>query len=179
MADEEYILAPKQLDLGKKACGFWVLQDCMLPCRTKHGINVWKACPECKSVANAILHIEICIVKALVVESAYVIPSVCVHNNTQEQKTDKKWGRPGSIHHVNDVRWTLGGCRVGGGGVQAPKQCTCWTGLQTWNYSSWPLVSRSHVLSRTEIKWGRPGNEATYMYGSLPECMMPSWHALF
>ena len=91
----------------------------MLPCRTKHGINVWKACPECKSVANAILHIEICIVKALVVESPYVIPSVCVHNNTQEQKTDKKWGRPGSIHHVDDVRWTLGGCRVGGMGPSA------------------------------------------------------------
>ena len=94
----------------------------MLPCRQKHGINVWEGLPRMQKCrpCNAILNIEICIVKALVVESAYVIPSVCVHNNTQEQKTDKKWGRPGSIHHVNDVRWTLGGCRVGGGRVQAP-----------------------------------------------------------
>jgi len=23
----------------------------------------------------------------------------------------KKWGKPGSIHYVNDVRWTLGGHR--------------------------------------------------------------------
>ena len=30
--------------------------------------------------------------------------SVCVHNNTRERKTGQKWGRPGSIHHVNDVR---------------------------------------------------------------------------
>ena len=29
-----------------------------------------------------------------------------------------KWGRPGSIHHVNDVRWTRGGRR--GGGAQLP-----------------------------------------------------------
>ena len=29
------------------------------------------------------------------------LPSVCVHNNTQERKTSKKRGRPGSIHHVS------------------------------------------------------------------------------
>ena len=26
------------------------------------------------------------------------LPSVCVHNNTQEQKTSEKLGRPGSLH---------------------------------------------------------------------------------
>ena len=34
-----------------------------------------------------------------------------------------KWGRPGSIHHINDVRWTQGGRREGGG-AQLPKQRT-------------------------------------------------------
>ena len=43
--------------------------------------------------------------------------SVCVHNNTR--KTGEKRGRPGSIHHVNDVRWTRGGRRS-----QLPKLCT-------------------------------------------------------
>ena len=33
-----------------------------------------------------------------------------------------KRGRPGSIHHVNDVRWTRGGHREGG--AQLPKQHT-------------------------------------------------------
>ena len=42
------------------------------------------------------------------------LPSVCVHNNTRERKTSEKRGRPGSIHHVNDVRWTRGGHRGGG-----------------------------------------------------------------
>ena len=31
----------------------------------------------------------------------FTLPSVCVHNNTREQKTSKKQGRPGSIHHVS------------------------------------------------------------------------------
>ena len=39
---------------------------------------------------------------------------VCVHNNTRERKTSDEQGRSGRIHHVNDVRWTRGGCRGGG-----------------------------------------------------------------
>ena len=33
-----------------------------------------------------------------------------------------KLGKPGSIHHMNDIRWTRGGRR--GGGAQLPEQCT-------------------------------------------------------
>ena len=40
-----------------------------------------------------------------------------------EDRQKLKQGRPGSIHHVNDVRWTQGG-RRGGGGAQLPKQRT-------------------------------------------------------
>ena len=32
-------------------------------------------------------------------------------NNARERKTSKKQGRPGSIHHVSDVKWTRGGCK--------------------------------------------------------------------
>ena len=35
--------------------------------------------------------------------------------NTCERRTSEKQGRPGSIHHVNDVKWMWGG-RWGGGG---------------------------------------------------------------
>ena len=38
------------------------------------------------------------------------LPSVCVHNNTREWKTNEKRGRPGSIHHVS-------GCEVGEGPI--------------------------------------------------------------
>ena len=43
-------------------------------------------------------------------------PSVCIHNNTRERKTSEKPGRPGSIYHVNDMRWTQSGrsCREKG-----------------------------------------------------------------
>ena len=30
------------------------------------------------------------------------INSICFHSNTLEWKTCEKWGRPGSIHHMND-----------------------------------------------------------------------------
>ena len=32
------------------------------------------------------------------------ISSICIHNDTQEQKTGEKRGRPGSIHHVSGRR---------------------------------------------------------------------------
>ena len=44
------------------------------------------------------------------------LPSICVHNNTREQKIGEKRRRPARIHHMNDVRWTWGG------GAQLPKQ---------------------------------------------------------
>ena len=37
------------------------------------------------------------------------VPSVCVHNNTQERKTGEKWGRLGSIHHVSGRKVDIGG----------------------------------------------------------------------
>ena len=37
------------------------------------------------------------------------LPSVGVHNNTREWKTGKKWGRPGSIHHVSGREVDVGG----------------------------------------------------------------------
>ena len=48
-----------------------------------------------------------------------LLPSI---NNIREWKTGKKWEKPGSIHHMNDVRWMQGGRR--GGEVQLPKQRT-------------------------------------------------------
>ena len=38
-----------------------------------------------------------------------------------------KLGRPGSIHHMNDIRWMRGGRRWGG--AQLPEQCT---GRSVW-----------------------------------------------
>ena len=40
-----------------------------------------------------------------------------------ERKTGEKWGRPGNIHHVNDVRWTWGGQR---GGRDPTAKATYW-----------------------------------------------------
>ena len=34
--------------------------------------------------------------------------SVSVDNNTRMRKGGEKRGRPGTIHHVSDVRWTQG-----------------------------------------------------------------------
>ena len=50
--------------------------------------------------------------------------SVCVHNNTRNHMNQRsakiKKRKAGSIHHVNDIRWTWGG----GGGPQLPNQRT-------------------------------------------------------
>ena len=35
--------------------------------------------------------------------------SVCAQYDTQKQKSNKKWERPGSTYHMNDVWWTWGG----------------------------------------------------------------------
>ena len=43
------------------------------------------------------------------IPSPLFLPSVCVHNNTQEQKTGEKQGRPGSIHHVSGREVDVGG----------------------------------------------------------------------
>ena len=37
------------------------------------------------------------------------LPSVCVHNNTWDRKTGKKWGRPGRIRHVSGHEVDVGG----------------------------------------------------------------------
>ena len=41
--------------------------------------------------------------------------SVCVRTEAEERE---KRGRPGNTYHVNDVRWTRGGCRGGGVRIQ-------------------------------------------------------------
>ena len=38
----------------------------------------------------------------------------CIQYNTRKRKTQRKWRRPGLIHHMNDVRWTRGGYREEG-----------------------------------------------------------------
>ena len=40
-------------------------------------------------------------IRSLVPRPPLLLPSICVHNNTREQKTGEKRGRPGSIHHVS------------------------------------------------------------------------------
>ena len=39
------------------------------------------------------------------------LPSIFIHNNTRGQKTSKKRGRPGSIHHVSGREVDVGGER--------------------------------------------------------------------
>ena len=46
---------------------------------------------------------------SLVPRPPLFLPSICVHNNTREQKTGKKWGRPGSIQHVSGREVDVGG----------------------------------------------------------------------
>ena len=53
--------------------------------------------------------------------------SVSVDNNTQMRKGGEKRGKPGTIHHVSDVRWTQGWTWGGGGGVvvsAGPEGCS-------------------------------------------------------
>ena len=42
--------------------------------------------------------------------------SVSIDSNTRKWKSSEKWGRPERIHHMNNVRWTRGGC-LGVGGI--------------------------------------------------------------
>ena len=46
---------------------------------------------------------------SLVPRPPLFFPSVCVHNNTWEQKTGEKRGRPGSIHHMSGREVDVGG----------------------------------------------------------------------
>ena len=46
--------------------------------------------------------------KSLVPRPPQFIPSICVHNNTRERKTSKKWGRSGSIHHMSGRKVDVG-----------------------------------------------------------------------
>ena len=99
-----------------------------------------------------------------------------------ERKTGEKWGRSGSIHHVNDVRWTWG--RHGREGVQLPKQHTgssvqmlyhsfglqtlAWMKLlvttgkkltfkfSTYIFEYWPLPTYIHLVSTHVMNAPRP-----------------------
>ena len=53
------------------------------------------------------------------------------------------WWRPGSIHHMNDVRWTWGGRR--GGGVQLPKQ-----------HTGPSIRALYHVFGLQTLAWWKP-----------------------
>ena len=66
------------------------------------------------------------VIISLVSRFPLFLPSVCVHNNTCEWKTGKKWGRPGSIHHVS-------GCEVDVGGEGAVVSIMIRSGVQTWD----------------------------------------------
>ena len=46
---------------------------------------------------------------SLVPRPPLFLPSVCIHNNTREWKTDEKRERPGSIHHVSGREVDVGG----------------------------------------------------------------------
>ena len=43
--------------------------------------------------------------------------------NTQKQKGDKKWERPGNTYHVNDIWWTRGGGGGRGGRCLSTNLC--------------------------------------------------------
>ena len=57
---------------------------------------------------------------SFVPKSPLFLPSICLPINTRKWKNgkNKKRGRPGSIHRVNDVRWTRSGCRREGPNCQ-------------------------------------------------------------
>ena len=46
---------------------------------------------------------------SLVPRPPLFLPSICVHNNTREQKNGEKQGRPGSIHHMSGREVDVGG----------------------------------------------------------------------
>ena len=56
--------------------------------------------------------ISLCVLQythSLVPRPPPFLPSICVHNNSREQKTGEKQGRPGSIHHVSGREVDVGG----------------------------------------------------------------------
>ena len=55
----------------------------------------------------------------------HLYTSVCVdnNNNTWKQKRGEKWEKPGSIHYVDDTRWTQGGNNTEGERTNS-KHCT-------------------------------------------------------
>ena len=84
---------------------------------------------------------------ATIQEITYTIPTVALfpglpHLRSQQYTASEERGRPGSIHQVNDVRWTRDGRR--GGGAQLPKQRTG---------SSIRALYRSFVLQT--LAWSR------------------------
>ena len=86
-----------------------------------------------------------------------------------------KWGRPGTIHHVNDVRWMWGGRR--GRGPTA-KQCTgvsvqalyCSFGLET--------LAWSKLLGLTSKKLAFKFSTYIFEYRSLPPPPTSNSHPL-
>ena len=74
------------------------------------------------------------------------LPSVCVCNDTQKQKSGKQ-GRTGLIHHVNDVSWTW----VGRGWVHLQKQHTVIIHLSTEVQDSGIIVWLSWLVKKKTI----------------------------
>ena len=50
-----------------------------------------------------------CDLSSLVSRPLPFLLSICVHYNTQEQKTGEKQRRPGNIHHVSGCKVDVGG----------------------------------------------------------------------
>ena len=90
-------------------------------------------------------------------------PSVCVHNNSHgERKTSEKQGRPGSMHHMNDVRWMWlmsGGCDL----------CQVDVTRVRWMW----LMSGGCDSCQVDVRW-------TWEEGQLAkQCTGPSIRALY
>ena len=84
--------------------------------------------------------------------SCFCLLFVFTHNNTLHRKTAEKWGRPGSIHHVNDVRWTWGR-HTWGEGAQLSKQCMFEHSIIYRSFGLQMLAwSKLHVLVLTSKK---------------------------
>ena len=64
----------------------------------------------CLKLCMVYVHVELHLLVSLVPRPIprFFCSSVSVDNNTRMRKGGEKRGRPGTIHHVSDVRWTQG-----------------------------------------------------------------------
>ena len=69
-----------------------------------------------------------------------------------EAEEHEKWGRPGLIHHVSDVRWTQGGrdndVRGRGSTADSSKNCYKWVLI----HETWPVQKVQSIGFTTEYE---------------------------